>query len=1302
MAVPFSAEAALVRSLRDLLRVGVARQVDFWSLHEELLYVAKTYSASDPPLLYLQTADERQLQIGEAYGVLAYMYLLGVPDPDGVLRFPHGWPRNVEKAVDAAVRGNRAGKCPLCYAVSGFLVALGYPPLVDSSTAWATPNLFSVAAQSVALTHDVSEGLAAPMPKLQNSSSSGSLEFVASAVFAKEKKGFDVPFISYLLAQLGGDPLGKLSVSYYLRNGLADPSAFYGRLPYSSQSSIHRPPHNTTIHCMASLSPLVDVASKALNHNGGLVRYGYMYGNEKIKEHLTKDYAEFVVNLADEGAPEGMTALGELYYHGHEAGGIERNVERASELWREAAGQGDSMAALAQAYVHLDGVQGTPQDAEPFLRQVVDTADGASAAFAEHYMYKLGLGTNQNATRAGELLKLAADQGDTNAQLLLGHSYTGAGVGVEPPGGVNNTRALHYYKLSAKQGRSVAAYNVGVLTLQGADLAIQDEPGRCVEAYGYFSKVAATHERVSLLGAHTMWAWKKADPVGAMLGSMWLSELGINAGHVNTADLLMQHGAYISGIDNVLQLLQKEQQTRELRDAARHESLVGMEETCDIEVLGSCPRDSSRVVATANGIFDEESPFALFAESKYHDMVVSFDRDAASTSFSSKVLSSATPSSNDSATSSNGGLAQPDTSWEGPYPNSVLSAWSRQDITATINHLRVAEFLRCWSRPEAFYGSADGATATVSSLQDIGSVLPFGLRETYLRTVAVAVGESYHVTGEGQRSKAVSPLDVMSAYADAMKGKIDQTAPQTAALMEMLSTWRRGHSVSDSGSKADEMTDGEIIEKFLRGDRARLCGSCSLYFMKRSAMQGDVSSVNNIIQRYLQAAEGRVAYEWAVVAAMLGDGRGLYEQANILQHGLGVLSNPALSYQIYWQLAVYGPAAPSVVYPDILSAPPPTTIRSPIDSGTSDSFVGAVALVRAAAAWLRRRVSRICSNASRKACAALPIGVCEKREATEGLQEQHSMVCEWVNSSIGNQLYATAHSMRNEPRRWSKLVGDNIGFSKDASSDSNNKGAVDADAFPLALRFWSVPFDGLPHSALPLLAPSAFSASSSPSQRFFSVSVPLSGKSVGYRLLLVWLCSMAAVVAFTFGAVVSHCRPRSAPPPPLSDESTVVGAEVERSSKITSRQDQLALPSAGEGHGMDSWFQGGDFECIKDGTSNTVINTEALHEFRTTNEDGVAEHQAVSSCSSQPSSELTKAPVFFIRSVEDGIPEGPERHDHPLGTHLCNSEDAPVFSRTSNAPRSDKGTSREGTEAYEIENPGQSPPPSPFSCRGSR
>ncbi|KAL8439035.1 hypothetical protein Efla_002444 [Eimeria flavescens] len=69
----------------------------------------------------------------------------------------------------------------------------------------------------------------------------------------------------------------------------------------------------------------------------------------------SREYALLVEAVANDGDPDGLAALAELYLHGSPEAGIVRDRQRAFELWREAADRGDANAALAAAHLLLEG-----------------------------------------------------------------------------------------------------------------------------------------------------------------------------------------------------------------------------------------------------------------------------------------------------------------------------------------------------------------------------------------------------------------------------------------------------------------------------------------------------------------------------------------------------------------------------------------------------------------------------------------------------------------------------------------------------------------------------------------------------------------------------------------------------------------------------------------------------------------------------------------------------------------------------------------------------------------------------------
>jgi hypothetical protein len=84
------------------------------------------------------------------------------------------------------------------------------------------------------------------------------------------------------------------------------------------------------------------------------------------------------------------------------------------------------------------------------------------AQFGLGCLYDQGLGVKKDLKRAGELYKLAADQGHHSAQFNLGLMYA-KGVGVIQ----SETLAFKYYQLSAIQGYANAQSSVGLYYAKG-------------------------------------------------------------------------------------------------------------------------------------------------------------------------------------------------------------------------------------------------------------------------------------------------------------------------------------------------------------------------------------------------------------------------------------------------------------------------------------------------------------------------------------------------------------------------------------------------------------------------------------------------------------------------------------------------------------------------------------------------------------------------------------------------------------------------------------------------------------------
>ena len=98
-------------------------------------------------------------------------------------------------------------------------------------------------------------------------------------------------------------------------------------------------------------------------------------------------------------------------------------------------------------------------------------------------MYAHGHGVPQDYAEALKWYRLAAAQGDAEAQLNLGVMYA-HGHGVPQ----DYAEALKWFRLAAAQGHAEAQYNLGVMYLNGQGIAQDD-----VQAYKWFDLAAATY-----------------------------------------------------------------------------------------------------------------------------------------------------------------------------------------------------------------------------------------------------------------------------------------------------------------------------------------------------------------------------------------------------------------------------------------------------------------------------------------------------------------------------------------------------------------------------------------------------------------------------------------------------------------------------------------------------------------------------------------------------------------------------------------------------------------------------------------
>lgn len=106
--------------------------------------------------------------------------------------------------------------------------------------------------------------------------------------------------------------------------------------------------------------------------------------------------------------------------------------EKAAELFREGAREGDAMAAFSYGYCLLYGI-GVPTDyanAKSYFAFARDI-EGGEAAYNLAVMYMHGTGVKRNYKKSFEYMQTAAHKGCIEAQLFLGMAYT-TGYWLEP------------------------------------------------------------------------------------------------------------------------------------------------------------------------------------------------------------------------------------------------------------------------------------------------------------------------------------------------------------------------------------------------------------------------------------------------------------------------------------------------------------------------------------------------------------------------------------------------------------------------------------------------------------------------------------------------------------------------------------------------------------------------------------------------------------------------------------------------------------------------------------------------------
>ncbi|KAF8822745.1 Sel1 repeat-containing protein [Cardiosporidium cionae] len=304
------------------------------------------------------SAKDLSQQKAEALGALAYLFLFGVPDSKGILNFPEGWPRNIDLSILSIKMGLQIENCSMCHALSGFLFAIGFPPFVNHTKGIMPSEESSFFIPSLYF----EDG---------NSYQAENMFTTRWGAYSRQIDRIDHAMVAYTLASQRKNFIGQLALSYYLKNGLGNRSFTLKEQELYFTGTQHREGNNASEICLYATVPLIDVAAKSISESIIKLPQDVLLRSKSPSDNEAKKYTSFVQTLAKTRHHAGLRVLGNMYYAGYEAGGINRNIQQAAELWDEAALRGDAHAALARAMLFWESQYGTAAEADYFLQQVI-------------------------------------------------------------------------------------------------------------------------------------------------------------------------------------------------------------------------------------------------------------------------------------------------------------------------------------------------------------------------------------------------------------------------------------------------------------------------------------------------------------------------------------------------------------------------------------------------------------------------------------------------------------------------------------------------------------------------------------------------------------------------------------------------------------------------------------------------------------------------------------------------------------------------------------------------------------------
>jgi len=168
---------------------------------------------------------------------------------------------------------------------------------------------------------------------------------------------------------------------------------------------------------------------------------------------------------AEAGQARTQYALGKIYRDGQ---GVEKDVQKAVELFTLAAMQGNSFAAFALGKMYLSDDPALSRNVAAALKWITNAAEHGNQ-FAQYYLGKLLLkGTDdisQDTNSALRWLLASVEQGNVHAEYALAMAYL---KGESVP--KDSLKAMELLKRASSREHQFAQYQLGKLLLQGEDV----------------------------------------------------------------------------------------------------------------------------------------------------------------------------------------------------------------------------------------------------------------------------------------------------------------------------------------------------------------------------------------------------------------------------------------------------------------------------------------------------------------------------------------------------------------------------------------------------------------------------------------------------------------------------------------------------------------------------------------------------------------------------------------------------------------------------------------------------------------